>query len=151
MVNYFVHSCRPIYGGHFAQEIFARLSWEIQNWRGSFPLIRRNYNVEYVLFSVSTTLLLRMSSIGRSYLQTFLKFQYIIIQAILSRKSMKKVTVTDEKPFVFTRLLTIKHTSGTNLGTSHTQLSDRSCQYREEDSKIKLFPKKRTLPAKMSR
>ena len=33
---------------------------------------------------------LRMSATGRSYLQNFLKVQKIIIQAILSRKSMKE-------------------------------------------------------------
>ena len=31
--------------------------------------------------------------------QNFFKVQYIIIQAILSRKSMKEVAVTDEKIF----------------------------------------------------
>ena len=42
---------------------------------------------------------LRMSATGRSYTQIFFKFQHIIIQAILSRKSMKKFTVTNEKIF----------------------------------------------------
>ena len=42
---------------------------------------------------------LRMSATGKSYTQNFFKVQYIIIEAILSRKSMKKITVTDEKIF----------------------------------------------------
>ena len=37
----------------------------------------------------------------------FFKVQYIIIQAILSRKSMKKFAVTDEKYSI--RLLTVKN------------------------------------------
>ena len=40
-----------------------------------------------------------MSATGRSYTQKFFKVQYIIIQAILSRKSMKKFAITDEKIF----------------------------------------------------
>ena len=43
--------------------------------------------------------LLKMSATSRSYTQNFLKVQCIIIQAILSRKSMKKFIVTDEKIF----------------------------------------------------
>ena len=42
-----------------------------------------------------------MSATGRSYTQNFFKVQYIIIQAILSRKSTKKIMVTDEKIFRF--------------------------------------------------
>ena len=57
----------------------------------------------------------------------FLKLQYVIIQAILSRKSMKKFTVADEKNSAFITLLTVKDTSSTNLTTSHTQLSEESC------------------------
>ena len=49
--------------------------------------------------SPSQMVLLRMSATERSYTQNFFKLQYIIIQAILSRKSMKKSTVTDEKIF----------------------------------------------------
>ena len=59
----------------------------------------------------------------------FLKVQYIVIKA----------TVTDEKRSVFVRLLTVKDTSGTNLRTSHPQFSNNSCQYREEDSEIKII------------
>ena len=42
---------------------------------------------------------LRMSATGRYYTQNFSTVQYIIIQAMLSRKSMKKFAVTDEKIF----------------------------------------------------
>ena len=42
---------------------------------------------------------LRMSTTRRSYTQNFFKVQYIIIQAILSRKSMKKFAARDEKIF----------------------------------------------------
>ena len=42
---------------------------------------------------------LRISATERSYIRNFFKVQYIIIQAILSRKSMKKIAVTDEKIF----------------------------------------------------
>ena len=40
-----------------------------------------------------------MSAAERSYTQNFFKVQYIIIQAVLSRKFMKKFAVTDEKIF----------------------------------------------------
>ena len=53
-----------------------------------------------------------MSMTGRPYTQTFFKVQYIIIQAILGRKSMKKITVTDEKYSVFIRLLTVNNKYG---------------------------------------
>ena len=40
-----------------------------------------------------------ISATERSYTQNFFKVRYIIIQAILSGKSMKKFAVTDEKIF----------------------------------------------------
>ena len=43
--------------------------------------------------------IVRMSVTGRSYTQDLFKVQCVIIQAILSRKSMEKFTVTDEKIF----------------------------------------------------
>ena len=46
---------------------------------------------------------------------------------------MKKITVTDEKYSVSIRLLTVKNNSHTDWRTSHTQLSEKDCQYREED------------------
>ena len=84
-----------------------------------------------------------MSATGRSYLQNFSKFQYIIIRAILSRKLMKKFTVTDEKYAVSIRLLTIKDTSGTNMRTSHQRLSGKGCQSGEEDSARKILSYKK--------
>ena len=67
----------------------------------------------------------------------FFKVQYIIIQAILSRKSMTKFTVTNEKIFRVCKAFDRKSNSHTDLRTSHTQLSEKGCQYREEDSKNK--------------
>ena len=40
-----------------------------------------------------------MPETERSYTQNFFKLQYTIIQAMLSRKLMKKFAVTDEKIF----------------------------------------------------
>ena len=40
-----------------------------------------------------------MPATGRSYTQNFFNVQYIIIQAIFSRKSLKKFVITDEKIF----------------------------------------------------
>ena len=54
-----------------------------------------DYNI--VLPSYKT--ILRMSATERFYTHTFFKVHHAIIQAILSRKSMKKITVTDEKIF----------------------------------------------------
>ena len=65
---------------------------------------------------------------GRSYTQIFLKVQYIIIQAILSRKSTKKFAVTDEK---YSRLLTVENRTSTLLG--------KGCQHGEEDFKNKIL------------
>ena len=81
-----------------------------------------------------------MSATGRSYTQKFLKVQYIIIQAILSRNMMKKFTFMDEnfKYSVSIRLLTVK-ISHTDLRTSRVQLSEKGCQYREEDSENKIL------------
>ena len=62
---------------------------------------------------------LSMSATGRSYAQNFFKVQYIIIQAILSRKSMKKFAVTDEKYSVSMRVLTVKNNSHADMRTSH--------------------------------
>ena len=55
-------------------------------------------NSEYDYFFL---FILRMSATERSYAQNFFKVQNIIIQAIRSRKSMKKFAVTDEKIFCF--------------------------------------------------
>ena len=63
-----------------------------------------------------------MSATGRSCTQTFLKVQYIISQVILSRKFMKKFTVTDEKYSMSIRFLTIKSDSHKDLRTYHAQL-----------------------------
>ena len=72
----------------------------------------------------------------------FFEVQYIIIEAILSRKLMKKITVTDEKYSVSIRLLTVKDNSHTDLRTSHAQVLGKSNQYREEDSENKIVIKR---------
>ena len=83
-----------------------------------------------------------MSAIGRSYTQNFLKVEYIVIEAILSRKSMKKIIVTDEKYSVSIRLLIVKYNNHTNLRTSHAQFLGKGIQYREEDSENKTLSQK---------
>ena len=95
----------------------------------------------YTIISVRSTL--RMSATGRSYTQNFFKVQYIIIQAILGRKSMKKFIVTNEKIFcVYKRLLMLKdniHTDLSQLRTSHAQFLGKDSHYREEDSGNKIL------------
>ena len=82
---------------------------------------------------------LRMSATGRSYTQNFFEVQYIIIQAILSRKSTKTFAVTDEKYSVSMTLLTIKDDSHADMRISHAQRLEEGCQHREEDSKNKIL------------
>ena len=82
---------------------------------------------------------LRMSATGRSYTQNFFEVQYIIIQAILSRKSTKTFAVTDEKYSVSITLLTIKDDSHADMRISHAQRLEKGCQHREEDSKNKIL------------
>ena len=61
---------------------------------------------------------------------------------------MKKLQFTMTKNLVLVnRLLTIKDSSGMNLRTS-LPLRDNICQYRGKTSKIRLCPKKNTLPVK---
>ena len=80
-----------------------------------------------------------MSARGRSYTQIFFKIQCTTIQAILSRKSMKKIPLPMKKYSVSVRLLTVKNNSHTNLRTSDAQLSEKGCQYREEDYENKIL------------
>ena len=86
-----------------------------------------------------TQMLVRMSATGRSYTQYFLKVQYIIIQAILGRTLVKKITVTGEKIFRVYMAFHLKNNSHADLRTSHAQFSEKGCQYREEDSKNKIL------------
>ena len=69
----------------------------------------------------------------------FLKFQYTIIQAILSGKSMKELTVTNEKIFRVCKAFTVKNNSHTDLRTSYVHLSEKGNQYREEDYENKIL------------
>ena len=55
----------------------------------------------------------------------FFKVQYIIIQAILGRKSIKNLQLPMKKYSVSIRLLTVKNNSHTDLRTSHAQLSGK--------------------------
>ena len=84
-------------------------------------------------YNLSLNFSSRMSATGRSYTQIFSKVQYIIIQVILSRKSMKNLQLPTKKYSVSIRLLTVKNNSHMDLKTSHAQLSEKGCQYREED------------------
>ena len=54
----------------------------------------------------------------------------------LSRKSMKKFAVTDEKYSVSIRLPTVKNNSHADM---HTQLLEKGFQHGEEDSKSKIL------------
>ena len=54
-------------------------------------------NKKRVMGQRSRRIFLRMSETGRSYTQNFSKVQYIIIQTILGRKSMKKIIVPMEE------------------------------------------------------
>ena len=90
-----------------------------------------------------------MSATGRSYTQNFFKVQYIIIQAILSRKWMKKFAVTDEKYSI--RLLTVKNNSHADMRTSHTQLLEKAVSMERTTPKREFFDKKSTSPVKKSR
>ena len=86
--------------------------------------------------------ILRMSVTGRSYTQKFFKVQYIIIQAILSRKSMHLQLRMKKYP-VSIRLLTVKqNNSHANMRTSHAQLLEKDFQHGEEDSENKICHKK---------
>ena len=73
---------------------------------------------------------------GRSYPQNFLKVEYIIIQAILSRKSMKKITVTDEEIFLVYKAFDRKRYQWYEFEDfPHTAFG----QYREVDSENRIL------------
>ena len=80
-----------------------------------------------------------MSATGRSDTHNFLKVQYIIIQAILGRKSMKNLQLPMKIYCISIRLLTVKNSNHADLRTSHAQLLGKGSQYREEDSENKLL------------
>ena len=69
----------------------------------------------------------------------FFKVQYIIIQATLGRKSMKKFAVTDEKIFHVCKAFDRKNNSHADMRTSYAQLLEKGCQHGEEDSKSKIL------------
>ena len=70
-----------------------------------------------------------------------MKVQYIIIQGILGQKLMKKFIVTDEKLSRVYKAPDRKNNSHTDLRTFHAQLSEKGCQYREEDFEKKFVIK----------
>ena len=82
---------------------------------------------------------LRVSTTERFYTQIFLKVRHTIIQAILSRKSMKKLQLPMKKYSVSVRLLTVKYNSHTDFRTSRAQFSRKGCQYRKEESGNKIL------------
>ena len=77
---------------------------------------------KYIVNCHGMTLLGFKDVYDRKILHTeFFKVQYIIIQAILGQKSMKKLWLLMKKYSVSRRLLTVKDNSHTDLRTSHTQ------------------------------
>ena len=80
-----------------------------------------------------------MSATGRSYAQNFFEVEDIIIQAILSRKSMKNLQLPMKEYSMSIRLLTVKNNSHADMRTFHAQLLEKGCQHGEEDSKNRIF------------
>ena len=54
-------------------------------------------------------------------------------------KSMKKIAVTDKKYSMSVRPFTVKNYSHADMRTSHAQLSEKSCQHGQDDSKNKIL------------
>ena len=79
-----------------------------------------------------------MTATRRSNLQTFLEVQYIIIQAILGQKSMKKFTVTNEKKFWVCKTFDRKRYQWYEFEDFPPTASEKGFQYRKEDSKNKM-------------
>ena len=52
---------------------------------------------------------------------------------------MKKIAVTLKKYSMSVRPLTIKNNSHAGMRTSHAQLSGKSCQHRQDESKNKIL------------
>ena len=73
-----------------------------------------------------------MSATERFYTQIFFKVHHAIIQAILSRESMKKLQLPIKKSSVSVRLLTVKYNSHTDFRTSRAQ-------FRKEESGNKIL------------
>ena len=60
---------------------------------------------------------------------------------MLSRNSMKKFAVTDEKICHVYKAFDRKNNSHADMRTSHTQLLEHDCQHGDEDSKNKILYK----------
>ena len=69
----------------------------------------------------------------------FFNISTLLIQGILSQKSMKKFTVTNEKIFRVYKAFDRKKISHTDLRTFHAQLSKKGCQNREDDYENKIL------------
>ena len=82
---------------------------------------------------------LRMFMTGRSYTQNFFKVQYVIIQGILGRQSIKKFTVPMKKYSMSVRLLTVKQSCG--YEDSHSQLWGKAVSMKGKTPKIKFCHK----------
>ena len=70
---------------------------------------------------------------------SFFKVQYIIIQGILIENRKEKLQLPMKKFSMSIRLLTVKNNSHTDLRTSNAHLSQKSCQYGEEDYENKIL------------
>ena len=91
-----------------------------------------------------------MSATGRSYGQIFFKVQCIILlfrQYSVENRS-KHVQLSMKRYSVSIRLLTAKNNSRTDLRTSHAQLLEKGCQYREEDYENKNLSLKEYITGK---
>ena len=79
-----------------------------------------------------------MPATERSYTKNFFKVQYIIIQAILSRKSMKQLAVIDENIFHVYKAFDRKKITAQPCGYEDFPRT-KGFQHGEEDSKNKIL------------
>ena len=77
-----------------------------------------------------------MSVTDRSYTHNFFKVKYIIIQTILSRKSIKKFAVTHEKIFHVYKAFDHKSNCHAHMRAFDAQLLERGFQHGEEGKKL---------------
>ena len=83
---------------------------------------------------------LRMSATGRSYTQIFfLKFSVLLFKIFLVENWWKKITFTDEKIFRVHKAFDRKNNSHGLEDFPPTAVSEKGCQYREEDYENKIL------------
>ena len=76
----------------------------------------------------------------RKILRTdFFKSNVLLFKLYLAENRQKNLQLPLKRYSMSTRLLTIKSNSHTDLRTSHAQLSEKGCQYGEEDREHKLL------------